>query len=178
MNIFSKVIAFFVAKKERIGIILIGFFGIIGSSYVFDYFLYPLVIWKFGILKGGAVMMVLSGLICYAIILFYDWTKKDWLGIETIKEIKDSKGESWVGRFFRWIVRRSDGILLVFLSIKFDPLITMLYMRNGAYQYNGLNRRDWTIFIISIVIGNVYWTLAAYMGVSAVEYVWKYVTNA
>ncbi len=47
------------------------------------------------------------------------------------------------------------------------------YMRHGAHQYNGLSKRDWWIFITSTVIGNVYWTLAVYMGITLVEKLWQ-----
>ncbi len=178
MKYLDRIRSFFSRNKERIGIVVVGFLGVFGSSYLFDYFLYPLVIWKMGIIKGGVIMMMLSGLICYAFLLFYDRTKKDWLGIETLKEIKDSEGNSRIGKFIRKLVRKSDNALLVFLSIKFDPLITMLYMRRGAHRYNGLTGRDWKIFGASLFIGNVYWTLAAYMGVSVIEYLWGIVAKA
>jgi hypothetical protein len=49
-------------------------------------------------------------------------------------------------------------------------------MRHGSNQYNGMSPRDWRIFLGSVAISNFYWTLAAYMGISVVEWVWKIVT--
>jgi len=41
-----------------------------------------------------------------------------------------------------------------------------------------MNLRDWKIFMGSLILGNAYWTLAVYMGISLVEWAWKYVTGA
>jgi hypothetical protein len=142
-------------------------------SYSFDYLLYPFVIYRLGLIKGGIVMMALSLLACVILLKFYDWSKRDWLGIETIKGLKDYQGDSKLGRFTAWILRRSDPVVFIFLSIKEDPFITLLYMRHGSHQYNGMSARDWRIFLGSVAISNIYWTLAAYMGISVVEWVWR-----
>jgi hypothetical protein len=33
-----------------------------------------------------------------------------------------------------------------------------------------MNNRDWKIFIGSLILGNAYWTLACYMGITLVEW--------
>ncbi|MEI6208236.1 MAG: hypothetical protein WCP20_15755 [Desulfuromonadales bacterium] len=144
-------------------------------SYSFDYLLYPLVIYRFGIITGGAIMMFLSLLACVILVKFYDWSKRDWLGIETIKGMKDYQGYSKLGRFTAWMLRRSDSVAFLFLSIKEDAFITMVFLRHGSHQYNGMSARDWRIFLSSVAVSNIYWTLAAYMGISVVEWVWKIV---
>src|ERR1035437_3860318 len=78
------------------------------SGYAFDYALYPFVIWKLGFTKGGATMALLSLLICLLFLWFYDWSKRDWLGIEAVKRLREYQGES---RFRKWtatILRRGD----------------------------------------------------------------------
>jgi MFS family permease len=163
--------------KERAAIWGMGYLGNAVIVYGFDYFLYPSVIWKFGIIKGGIVMTFLSFLICYATIIFYDWAKKDWLGIETLKEVKEYHGKSFFGRLSSWILRKSDPAVLLFLSIKFDPFITTAYMRKGADLYNGLKKRDWNIFLSSLIIGNVYWTFVSFTGISVIRYVWNFISR-
>jgi hypothetical protein len=64
---------------------------------------------------------------------------------------------------------------MLYLSIKEDAFRAVIYMRHGSHQYNGMSRRDWKIFLASLMIANVYWTLAAYMGISVVEWLWKVV---
>lgn len=166
-------VRFIIKEKKKLGILGIGYFVNESIDFVFNYILYPFVIWKMGILGGGAVMTILSFLICYLIMIFYDWSKKDWLGIETIKGLKEYSGKSIIGKFTSWIMKKSDPILLIFLSIQFDPFITTAYMRHGAHQYSGMSKRDWKIFMSSLIIGNVYWTVVAFAGVSIVEYVGK-----
>jgi len=136
-----------------------------------DYILYPIVIYKLGIFKGGTVMLLISFVVCILLLKLYDILKRDWLGIEAIKSLKDYDGVRQTGRFTAWLLNKSDPIALLFLSLKFDPFITTVYLRRG--QYNGMNRRDWMIFVGSLIFGNAYWTLACFMGISLFEWGWK-----
>ena len=69
-------------KPARVAELAIGFLGNWVMVYSFDFFLYPFVIWKLGLLLGGIVMSILSLLVCLLTIWLYDWSKRDWLGIE------------------------------------------------------------------------------------------------
>lgn len=158
---------------ERIGIFGIGFLANQVQIWAFDFVLYPFVIWYLGLLAGGVVMTFLSFLVCYLLIRFYDWTRKDWLGIETIKGLKERESSSRLARFSSWILKKGDPAAMLFLAIKFDPFITTAYMRHGSHQYNGLSQRDWKIFLGSLLIGNIYWTLAVFAGISIVEWLWQ-----
>lgn len=144
--------------------------------YVLDYGLYPYAIYQFGVFKGGAAMAAFSLLVCIVALWLYDWSKRDWLGIEAIKGMKNYEGESRAGRFFAWLMQKGDPVAVVVLSIKFDPFITMIYLRDGAF--NGMTRRDWRIFLASFFISNAYWILACYMGISLVEWLWQVVRVA
>ena len=55
----------------------------------------------------------------------------------------------------------------------YPAFVAVIYMRHGSHQYNGMSRRDWKIFFTSLAIGNIYWTLTCYMGISLVEWVWR-----
>jgi hypothetical protein len=161
--------------KQRLAILAIGIsVNTFVSSYLFDYLLYPFIIWKLGIIRGGILMTALAGIFCYLTFVFYDWSKKDWLGIETLKSLKSYAGAAKLGRMASWFMKQSDPMVMLFLSIKYDAFITTAYMRHGSHQYNGLNKRDWTIFGLSLAISNLYWTLASFMGVSLIEYGWKH----
>ncbi len=159
--------------KKRLGILGIGLSVNWLLVWIFDFALYPLIIYVYGILRGGIVMTILSFFVCYASILFYDWTKKDWIGIETLKGIKELEPKNKVGKFITKLIRNSDPLAIIILSIQFDPFITVAYLRHGAHQYNGLSKRDWRIFFGSLLIGNVYWTLVSFTGVSIVEVLWR-----
>lgn len=146
--------------------------------WAFDFLLYPYVIYQFGLAWGFPVLLILSFLLCYGTLVFYDWSKQDWLGIEAIKEVKEYEGNSRFRKIAAWALRRSDPVAILFLSLKFDPFITVIYMRKGSRKFNGLSRRDWRIFLASLVIGNAYWSLAAYMGVTLFEWGWEFVGPA
>lgn len=160
--------------RERIAVLGVGLLGNQAIVLSFDYVLYPYVMWKFGLLNGCLIMTVLSALVCYLTLLFYDWSKKDWLGIEAIKEIKHAENP---GRFTRLItatLRRSDWLAMLVLSINFDPFITIAYLRPGSYHFNGLSRRDWQLFWASVVISNIWWSFVAFTGVNFFLWVWAW----
>lgn len=162
---------------ERLGILGIGLSANWVMVWTFDFILYPFVIYIYGILWGGLVMMILSFLVCYATIIFYDWAEKDWIGIETLKGIKKLEPKNSIGKYLTKLIRKSDSLAMIILSIQFDPFITVTYLRHGAHQYNGLSKRDWKIFITSLIISNVYWTLAAFMGITLVEALWRLIVE-
>jgi len=152
-------------------ILAIGVSFITVTNYVIDYVLYPLAIWYWGILYGGVLMTLLTAAACLALIALYDITKQDWLGIEAVKSIRDYDGASRSGRLLRWAMRRGDVVLFLMLAIRFDPLITTLFMRRDAHAYDGLKRRDWQIFFASVIVGNGYWTLTVALGIGLVDWV-------
>lgn len=143
------------------------------SSYVFDYALYPFVIYKLGIVKGGLIMTLLAAVLNILCLKLYDRSKRDWLGIEALKGMKGYEGRGRLMRSLSGMLKKGDPAAFLFLSIKEDAFVTMVYLRHGSHQYNGMSGRDWRIFLASLAVANVYWTLAAYMGITLVAYFWK-----
>ncbi len=137
-------------------------------TILFDYMLYPSVIYYFGVLTGGAIMTALSFLICLLMLKLYDWSKRDWLGIETIKEIKHYHGQSRVLLFLSKLLNKSDLIAFLVLSINFDPFVVTVYLRKG--KFNGLSKHDWWVFINSLLISNLYWIIACFLGITLIEW--------
>jgi len=82
---------------------------------------------------------------------------------------KTYKGTKKIGQLTAWLLKKSEPVAFLFLTIKFDPVVTAAYMRHG--KFNGMNKRYWSIFMGSLVLSNVYWTLACVMGITAVEWV-------
>lgn len=142
------------SKKERFGILMAGFLGNKVMADLFNKVLYPWVIWKNGAVCGGLIMVFASIIVCLLTLEFYDWAKKDWLGIETLKEAKDAEHGS---RILRWAMKKSDWVLFVALSMLTDPFVTVIALRKGSWQFNGLSKRDWKIFFGSLVIGDLWW---------------------
>ncbi len=163
--------------RENLPVFCIGVLTQSLLIYGFDYVLYPAVIWKMGPVNGGIVMVFLTFVDSYLLLRLYDWSKRDWLGIEAIKEAKKYKGTIKAVRLISWALKKSDPFAVVILSFIVDPFIVVLYMRHENYRYNGLAKRDWIIFFTSLAIGSIYWTLVCYMGISLVEWAWKAVAG-
>ena len=157
--------------RERAGELALG----IGINKLienlFSYVLYPWIIYKYGALNGGFVMMFLSLVTSLLTLKFYDWSQRDWLGIEAIKSLKDYRGEHNAGRMTRWFLRKSEPAAFLFLCFWHDPFITTAYLRKG--KFNGMTSRDWCIFYGSVLVSNGYWILACYMGITLVEWAWQ-----
>jgi hypothetical protein len=114
-------------------------------------------------------------------ILFYDWSKKDWLGIETLKELKEYDGKNRTALIISNLMQKSELFAFLFLSIKFDPFITVVYMRHGAHQYNGMTKREWKIFSISLVLGDICWTIVIYFWLTVAQnpkVIWDFMVSA
>lgn len=73
-------------------------------------------------------------------------------------------------KVLNWARNRGDMATATALAFLFDPLIIVLYMRNGSNKYNWLSRRDWKIFLTATVVGNLYWAVLVLLGVEGAEY--------
>lgn len=166
----EKIVAFIVKEKKRLMTLGIGWTFDQATNLAFDFLLYPLVIGLWGLKIGGGIMIVLSIVTSIAVIRFYDRTKKDWLGIEAVKSVRDGDQKTKLGRAISWLMKKGDPVALIGLSILYsEPVAITLYMRRGAYQYNGFSKRDWTIFLASVIISNVSWGIAVWGGLEAVK---------
>jgi hypothetical protein len=147
----------------------------LGFSYVFFYVAYPFIIWKLGVMEGGAAMTCASLVLSYIGISVYDRSGRDWFGIEAIKEkLAGLKGKSRAGRFIARGIKRGGPLTLLILSIKFDPFVTTVYMREGRRKFGGLGVRDWMIFFSSAAIGNGYWIFIMFGGGKLLKYLGHY----
>jgi len=167
-------------KKFNLKIIAVGLVVFNSFDYAFDYVLYPFIIYKYGPLYGGIAMGLLAAGICLGLMYIYDFLEKDWLGIETVKELVENffKEEEAIAKkswrkhgknMMKWLFHKNKIGQFIFLSLHFDPLITTIYMRPGYHLYNGLSKRDWKIFWSSVVVSNAWWTGVAFVAVSSVE---------
>ncbi len=165
-------------KKFNLKILAIGHIVFRSFDYAFDYLLYPYVIYQLGPLYGGVIMAILSAVICLGIVWVYDMLEKDWLGIETVKELVENffKQEEDIAKaawrrhgkkFLYWVFHKNKVGQFIFLSINFDPLITTVYLRPGYHMYNGFTKRDWKIFWGSTIVSNAWWTGIAFTAVTS-----------
>lgn len=137
----------------------------------FDYMLCPALIYWLGLIYGGIIVALLSFVTCLLMLWFYDWSKRDWLGIEAIKTLREHRGDSRFRRMIGTLLRMGDIPAVVLLSVWQDAFITMVYFRRG--QYNGMTGRDWSVFIASWAVGNSVWLAAYWCGISLLEWLWS-----
>lgn len=158
--------------RERLQTLTVGWIGNLLMVYGFDLVLYPYVLYVCGTIRGWFIMTWASLLICLLTLKFYDWSKKDWIGLEAVKGLRDGQAKGRLGKLTAWMLKKSDPVILVFLSVKTDPLITTLYLRQGVNQFNGFAKRDWWNFLASLIISNLYWGLIVLAGINVFQFAW------
>lgn len=161
-------------KRRSLSVIAAGEIIYTTGSWLFDNPLYIFMIAYHGPLLGGGIMTFLSLIISVLTLLFYNWLKIDWVGVGIVEKIKED-GHKWTARlhsasfltrilaFFpvqvfhliRWALKKGDVAAFFALSVFEDPFLTTVYLRRGSFD--GLKRKDWQIFIASVVVSNGYW---------------------
>lgn len=143
------------SKKKRFATIILGHTvdQIVAKAY--NWGVYLLIMKWLGAFWGSVAMVLLSFLVCLAYIKLYDWAKMDWLGIEMLKELReDEKKGNWLSK----ILQRGDWVAFLILSVWKDAFYTTVYMRKGANEYSGMGKREWNIFLSSLITGCVLWS--------------------
>ncbi len=123
----------------------------------YDLVLYTAVIAKWGAIKGGAMMMALSFVVDWVTLRLYDRFKRDVFGIEQLKRVRESEATNWTGKVLRWALRQNDVVVFVVLTLMTNQFVVTAWLRHGAGEFNGMQRRDWVIFLCSVALGNLYW---------------------
>jgi len=151
--------------QKRLGILILGLTVNEAMVLGYDFVVYPFLIVHYGLVWGWMLAVEGSIVLCLATLMFYDMTKQDWLGIETIKTVRDGEAKGKVRKFFRILLDRSDMFAFFFLSIRYDPFITTVYMRRGSSFT--MTARDWKIFWAGIVVSNLWWGLVVFGAIEA-----------
>lgn len=147
----------------------------IGSYYVltwlYDYVVVSFLLIYLGLVKGIIVVVILSMAIDLATLKFYDWLKKDWLALETLKDLEHRK--NFLGKLLNFVHNKSTFVTIVVLSLTSNAFVVTAYMRKGVSLYNGLTKRDWIIFISSSLLINLYWVFVVGGGIELIKYIYK-----
>lgn len=143
----------------------------IGSYYfltwIYDYIVVSFLLIYLGLIKGTIVIIILSMLVDLATMKFYDWFKKDWLALESIKELDHKKGI--VGKLFSFVRGKGAFLTIIVLSLTSNAFVVTAYLRKGTSQYNGMCLRDWIVFISSSLLINIYWIFVVGGGIELVK---------
>jgi hypothetical protein len=168
-------------------------------NFAYDSIAYPIAIWKFGPLYGGGFMAILAIMICFFMLIVYEKSGHDWLGINVVEQIK-SDGHKWVRKLRKkarrsivwfiirlilwlpshaflivlWMIKKNDVLAFLALSLYQDPFITTVFLRHG--RFNGLRRKDWMILLLSSILANGYWIARNYALVEVIRAGYKAIT--
>lgn len=177
---FSQALLTIKKYRSRIGMIALAHTVLGVLDFSFDNILYPAVLIWLGEVYGGIVMTVAAGLICFGLVIYYERSKKDWLGVDVVEGVKEHGGV-WMERFYSkkgkmwfvvkaiaylpsrifllvlWALKKNDVVAFFALSIYEDAFRTVVFLRHG--RFNGLKARDWLIFSASLLVSNVYWVV-------------------
>ena len=161
---------------NKVLLLFSGTFVLYATAWLFDYILYPFVIYRAGLLYGFFIMIILSFINCLLFLLVYNYLKKDIFSFEyskkKISDFVDTTNGNWLKRTFRSILKHSKIILFIFLSV-YDPFIATVFMQKGNNGYNRMTAYDWNILILSVIIGNGIWAPTVFAGISFTEYIYK-----
>jgi len=157
LNSVSAKIAAHWEKLKGLGIIVVGWTGNKAIESLFNYLIYPFIILKYGVLVGVPICIVSSFFFCCLTFCFYDWSQQDWLGLEKLKQIREGKVDTKIGWFASRFLRGSKWLAFFYITFQYDAFMATIFMRGGAYQYNGLSWKDKKIFLLSFIIGAIMW---------------------
>ena len=157
--------------SRRLGLWFSGVSIYYWGSWLYDYLFVSFILWKYGNITGGSIVMFASMLLDLGTLVFYDWFKKDWLALEALKETENKQRR--LGTVIQWLHDKGAIVTIVVLSILTTPFIATAFMRKGANRYDGMQTRDAIVFIASSLISNLYWIVIVGSGVSLAKYAYN-----
>lgn len=100
------------------------------------------------------IIILLGFILEYSVIFIYDCLKMDPLLIEYFKEkILQKQEVTQHSMTTRKIVRlkKIGNKFLLIILVCFDPILTVLFFRDGHHEWNGISTKVRSLFIISVV---------------------------
>ena len=145
--------------RKKIAVIVSGHSIWYTVSWLYDHMLYPAVLAAIGYVWGGALMTVMSFIICGGMLLHYHHKKIDWVGASYVETFRtsDHSDKHFTVRFASWAVKKGDGFMFLFLTIFKDPFIAIAYLTRGKFEK--ITPRTWLLFSLSILVANLYWII-------------------
>jgi len=123
---------------------------IIGSVNTF--LLSPVLLKSFGFELGVGAMFLIEIVLVYIFIRLYDLTKVDWFSVEYIKKVRDKfeiVSESvhpWIKRIAK--INENEELVLVVILMIIDPMVLVLYVREGYFKFDGIKSKKVQFFFI------------------------------
>lgn len=143
---------------KKLGAIGTGFMTLSIVNDAFDYIAYPLTIGLMGPIKGGVLMAVAALLLNYCLVLIYNRTKQDWLGLEWLRMQEQTEATTGRGRLLRFLLRRMRWLFIAFLSWE-DPFKAFVYLRGRIPIGVKFTAADWRLLFGVNLLGNLIWVV-------------------
>lgn len=158
-NLFSSISQFDPRQKFTSTYHKVTFIGLCHTVYhifnwFFDFVLYVYVVYNWGPVLGGGIMIFLSLILCAFSLYLYERMQIDWIGSGAMLEWQSQNPTTLLGKLFR-LIKTSPLAVFVFLVVFTDAFIITAYFRHG--RFDGLAGKDWKLFFFSNFICNVYW---------------------
>lgn len=161
-------------------------------NFVYDIVIFPISLEKFGWIAVPPLTLG-AGIFCWIMIQFYDFKKKDFLGIESVRTEMTAHKE----KLIHWIETRpnyklclpfvkveikcdSEAIKIALSNVwiveflvctfKWDAVVTTIYLREKSFS--GLTRRDWKIFCASVLMSCLFWSAVVLGAIAVYECEW------
>lgn len=145
-------------------------------AFSFDFLLWPIIQAFYGI-RGIILLILIAMAMNFGVLLWYQKKKVDWFGVNVLEDIK-IKGHLYVHevdnnksllkryslyipakilQLMIWLLNKNDIFAFVTLSLWQDSFITTIFLRHG--RFNKLDKRDYTIFILSTILSCLGWAI-------------------
>lgn len=145
-------------------------------NFLCDHILYVFVVYRLGLLRGGAIMTAFSLIQCAVTLIIYERMRIDWVGVGSLARLSMLPKPSWWQRVILWATRHGDFAIFLALCAFQDPFITTAYFRRG--RFDGITARDWRLFLASVFVSNLYWTLRSGAVAAMLVGAWRMVSSS
>ena len=136
-------------ELKRIGLGLPIF---IGLNIAIKFFVYIPIANSYSLGIGILLMFLASFILRYLIILIYDYFKEDVLLVESFKENLEIKQHTYATKQIIKSQKSGNKYLLHIGVVCFDPVVTVLFFREGFSKWNNIpDKKTLILFTISVI---------------------------
>ncbi|MEI6528251.1 MAG: hypothetical protein WCO10_01090 [bacterium] len=128
--------------------------------------IYPVLLLSLGKFWGSCFSLVTTIVTYYVIAFMYFRSAKDWLGIELIKSLKDRPSRGLLQNLAKEILKNGDVVAALVLPVFFNPIVTVIYLRKGAWNFGPIKKKDRLTIIASSTVFSVLWLIVVITGMS------------
>jgi hypothetical protein len=139
---------------------------------IFYYAYFPWLIYQFSWLVGGSLALLSTLFSEITLLKLYDAGKRDIFLIEIFKK-SSSEGSNTFIKILSKFASKTFWVSFLLLSTQLPPLIVILYFRKQSFQFSGLNRREWYLFLFGIIICCTVWTMVLAGGIELIRNFWQ-----